>query len=263
MLDQAGFARTGREVALNTPLDGRTGAVAEGRRRRAGVGPHVHRPRRRALTPDEARAAGRSARGSVLYHCGPVVVKEGESWQRHRRRSDDQHPRGAVPGRDHPALRRARRHRQGRHGREDARRAEGARRRVPQRDRRRGAVLRAHDHRGRRRLAARVRNARSDVAPARRRIFRRSSRWTRTATACTRTSSRSRASTWRRSALSCLSRSALRLGAGVLETLSEVLRAAAGSPCSIAIMSSSIVSRSAIGEERKGRELRRRRPSSR
>ena len=56
----------------------------------------------------------------MLYHCGPVVVKDGDGWQRHRGGADDEHPRGAVPGGHHQALRRARRHRQGRDGREDA-----------------------------------------------------------------------------------------------------------------------------------------------
>ena len=41
-------------------------------------------------------------RGSVLYHCGPVVlVKDGGRLARHGRRADDEHPRGALPGRDH------------------------------------------------------------------------------------------------------------------------------------------------------------------
>ena len=72
-------------------------------------------------------------RGGVLYHCGPVVVKEGRRLADHRRRADHQHPRGAVPGRHHRALRRARRDRQGRHGREDAGRPAGVRRRLPER----------------------------------------------------------------------------------------------------------------------------------
>ena len=45
--------------------------------------------------------------------------------------------------------------------------AEGARRRLPERDRRRGAVLRALHRARRRRVAAGVRHARSDVAPRR------------------------------------------------------------------------------------------------
>ena len=68
-------------------------------------------------------------RGAALYHCGPVVQKEGERLARHRGRSDDEHPRRAVPGRRPAPLRRARGDRQGRHGREDARGA--ARRPAP------------------------------------------------------------------------------------------------------------------------------------
>ena len=47
--------------------------------------------------------------GGVLYHCGPVVVKERDDGELagHGRRPDDEHPRGAVSGRDHQALRRA------------------------------------------------------------------------------------------------------------------------------------------------------------
>jgi len=45
MLDQSGFMRTGREVREDT-AHRRSCAIAEGRRRRAGVGPHVHGPRR-------------------------------------------------------------------------------------------------------------------------------------------------------------------------------------------------------------------------
>ena len=211
MLDQAGFTRTGREVALHAPLtedDVRALKVGDvvlisGRMFTGRDAVHSH------LMKHEPPV---DLRGSVLYHCGPVVVKEGERLARHRRRPDDQHPRGAVPGRDHQALRRARGDRQGRHGREDAGRAEGARRGLPERDRRRGAVLRARDQAGRRRLAARVRHAGSDVASRRSRISRRSSRWTRTATACTRTSSRSRASISRWSAADADSRSRRRCG---------------------------------------------------
>ena len=71
MLDQAGFTRTGREVALHDAADRRGGPRAEGRRRRARLGPCVHRTRRRPLAPDEARAAGRSARvGAVSLRPG-------------------------------------------------------------------------------------------------------------------------------------------------------------------------------------------------
>ena len=40
----------------------RAGAIAQGRRRRAALRSRLHRPRRRAPSPDDARAAGRSAR---------------------------------------------------------------------------------------------------------------------------------------------------------------------------------------------------------
>ena len=70
MADQAGFQRTGREVALRTPLTEEQVRVAEGRRRRAALGPRVHRPRRRAPSPDDARAAGRSARRRASITAG-------------------------------------------------------------------------------------------------------------------------------------------------------------------------------------------------
>ena len=171
MLDQAGFTRTGREVALNTPLTDEqvralkvgdvvliSGRVFTGR-------DAVHSHLMKHEPPVDLR-------GSVLYHCGPVVVKDGRLVAGHRGRPHDQHSGRAVPGRNHPPLRRARRDRQGRHGREDAGRAEGARRRVPERDWRRRAVLRADDYRRGRRLAARVRHAGSDVAPGRQGVSR-------------------------------------------------------------------------------------------
>ena len=55
--------------------------------------------------------------GAVLYHCGPVMLKEGDALGGQGRRPDHQQPRGTLPGRRDPALRRARRDRQGRHGR--------------------------------------------------------------------------------------------------------------------------------------------------
>ena len=114
------FPRTGREIALQAPLD-EASVRAEGRRRRADLGPDVYRPRCGSRAPDEARSAGRSLDGAVLYHCGPVVMREpDEGLAGHRRGPDDQHPRGAVPGGDHPELRRARGHRQRRDGAEDA-----------------------------------------------------------------------------------------------------------------------------------------------
>jgi fumarate hydratase class I len=80
MLDQAGFVRTGREVALNAPL-------TEEQVRSLAVGDVV--------MVSGPMFTGRDAvhshlmkheppvdmRGSVLYHCGPVVVREGDGWR--------------------------------------------------------------------------------------------------------------------------------------------------------------------------------------
>ena len=80
MADQAGFQRTGREVALQSPL-------SEEQVRSLKVGDVV-------LVSGSA-FTGRDAvhaylmkhdppvdlRGAVLYHCGPVVVKEGSGWK--------------------------------------------------------------------------------------------------------------------------------------------------------------------------------------
>jgi fumarate hydratase class I len=80
MINQAGFARTGREVALRAPL-----TVDQVRALKVGdvvliSGPmftgrdavHSH------LTKHEPPV---DLRGAVLYHCGPVVVKEGSGWR--------------------------------------------------------------------------------------------------------------------------------------------------------------------------------------
>jgi fumarate hydratase class I len=80
MLDQAGFSRTGREIALNTPLtvdDVRALKVGDvvlvsGRMFTGRDAVHSH------LMKHEPPV---DLRGSVLYHCGPVVAKSGESWQ--------------------------------------------------------------------------------------------------------------------------------------------------------------------------------------
>jgi fumarate hydratase class I len=76
MLDQAGFARTGREVALRSPLSEadvrglKVGDVVlvSGRMFTGRDAVHSH------LMKHEPPV---DLRGSVLYHCGPVVVKEG------------------------------------------------------------------------------------------------------------------------------------------------------------------------------------------
>jgi fumarate hydratase class I len=80
MADQAGFQRTGREVALRTPLTEEqvralkvgdivliSGKVFTGR-------DAVHAHLMKHDPPVDLN-------GSVLYHCGPVVAKEGSGWR--------------------------------------------------------------------------------------------------------------------------------------------------------------------------------------
>jgi fumarate hydratase class I len=80
MLDQAGFTRTGREVALRAPLTDEavraltvgdvvliSGAMFTGR-------DAVHSYLMKHEPPVDLR-------GSVLYHCGPVVAKEHDAWR--------------------------------------------------------------------------------------------------------------------------------------------------------------------------------------
>jgi len=80
MLDQAGFTRTGREVALRAPLtaeDVRALKVGDvvllsGRMFTGRDAVHSH------LMKHDPPV---DLRGSVLYHCGPVVVKDGDGWR--------------------------------------------------------------------------------------------------------------------------------------------------------------------------------------
>jgi fumarate hydratase class I len=80
MLDQAGFARTGREVALQAPLTEpqvrslRVGDVVliSGRVFTGRDAVHAHLMK---------HAPPVDLRGSVLYHCGPVAVKEHDAWR--------------------------------------------------------------------------------------------------------------------------------------------------------------------------------------
>ena len=80
MADQAGFQRTGREVALRAPLTEeqvralRVGDIVliSGRVNTGRDAVHAH------LMKHDPPA---DLRGSVLYHCGPVVVKEGDGWR--------------------------------------------------------------------------------------------------------------------------------------------------------------------------------------
>jgi fumarate hydratase class I len=80
MADQEGFRRTGREVVLRTPL-------SEEQIRSLKVG-DVVLVSGRAYTGRDAvhhhlmsHDAPVDLRGAVLYHCGPVVVREGEGWR--------------------------------------------------------------------------------------------------------------------------------------------------------------------------------------
>ena len=80
MADQAGFQRTGREVVLQSPL-------SEEQMRSLKVG-DVVLVSGRAYTGRDAVHAHLmkhdppvDLRGAVLYHCGPVVVKEGSGWK--------------------------------------------------------------------------------------------------------------------------------------------------------------------------------------
>jgi len=80
MADQAGFQRTGREVVLRTPLTEEqvralkvgdivliTGTMNTGR-------DAVHAHLMKHDPPIDLR-------GSVLYHCGPVVARQGDGWK--------------------------------------------------------------------------------------------------------------------------------------------------------------------------------------
>jgi len=80
MIDQAGFTRTGREIALDAPL-------TEAAVRALKVGDVVLVSGRMFTGRDAVHshlmkhAPPVDLRGSVLYHCGPVVVKEGDRWR--------------------------------------------------------------------------------------------------------------------------------------------------------------------------------------
>jgi fumarate hydratase class I len=80
MLDQSGFSRTGREVSLKSPL-------TEEEVRSLKVGDVVLVSGRMFTGRDAVHAhlmkhdPPVDMRGSVLYHCGPVAVKEGDGWR--------------------------------------------------------------------------------------------------------------------------------------------------------------------------------------
>src|SRR5258706_2200287 len=80
MADQAGFQRTGREIALHSPL-------SEEQVRSLKVGDVVLVSGRAYTGRDAVHAylmkhePPVDLRGAVLYHCGPVVVKDGNGWK--------------------------------------------------------------------------------------------------------------------------------------------------------------------------------------
>jgi fumarate hydratase class I len=80
MLDQSGFVRTGREVALAAPL---TEEAVRGLK----VGDVVLLSGRMFTGRDAVHAyltkrePPVDLRGAALYHCGPVVVKDGSGWR--------------------------------------------------------------------------------------------------------------------------------------------------------------------------------------
>ncbi|MBI4484850.1 MAG: fumarate hydratase, partial [Acidobacteria bacterium] len=80
MLDQTGFTRTGREIALQAPL-------SEAQVRSLKVGDVVLLSGRMYTGRDAVHSylmkhePPVDMRGSVLYHCGPVAVKEGAGWR--------------------------------------------------------------------------------------------------------------------------------------------------------------------------------------
>jgi len=80
MLDQAGFTRTGREIALNAPL-----SEADIRALKVGdvvmISGRVFTGRDAVHSHLMKHDPPVDMRGSVLYHCGPVVVKEGDGWR--------------------------------------------------------------------------------------------------------------------------------------------------------------------------------------
>ena len=80
MMDQAGFRRTGREVALAAPLDEKTirtlrvGDVVLLSGRAYTGRDAVHHHLVSHMPPVDLR-------DGVIYHCGPVVAKDGDGWR--------------------------------------------------------------------------------------------------------------------------------------------------------------------------------------
>ena len=80
-------------------------------------------------------------KNGVIYHCGPVVLKDGERISCCRRRTDDIDTRRTLPGRHHQTIRGEGRYRQGRHGGKNSEGLPGIRLRLPSWYWRRGADL--------------------------------------------------------------------------------------------------------------------------
>ena len=98
---QEGFPRTGREIPIAAPISDeqiralRVGDVVL-------VSGLMYRAATRLRAPYQARAARRSARRCALSL--RTCRREEGRVDRHRCRTDDEHPRRAVPGRHHPPL---------------------------------------------------------------------------------------------------------------------------------------------------------------
>ena len=80
MIDQAGFTRTGKEVVLTSP-------ITEAQARALKVGDVVLLNGRMYTGRDSVHSylmkhdAPVDLKGGVLYHCGPVVLKDGDGWR--------------------------------------------------------------------------------------------------------------------------------------------------------------------------------------
>ena len=142
---------------------------------------------------------GVNLRDGILYHCGPVVMKQDDgTWK-----ATAAGPTTSIREEPYQAqiikeFRPARRHRQGRHGRQDAGGVQGIRLRVSARGRRRGAGAGRVHQKGAQRLSDGTNSARRRRSGNLKwRIFPPSSRWTRTAIRCTRKSLRRARRNWR------------------------------------------------------------------
>ncbi len=98
MAHSEGFPLTGREVVLTAPL-----SEEQVRSLRVGdvvlISGEVFTGRDAVHAHLMKNAPPVDMRGAVLYHCGPVMLKQGRRLGGEGRRPDDQQPRGAVSGR--------------------------------------------------------------------------------------------------------------------------------------------------------------------